>query len=142
MQLSLVPPTAAEFRDLYQQTGWRDVSLETCEAALAGTWLACTARDENGAVVGMGRLISDGVLHAFVTEMLVAESARGGGVGAQIIRMLVDAARERGVDDIQLFAARGRVAFYERNGFRRRPDDAPGMDVADGDEGAAPIDAV
>lgn len=34
------------------------------------------------------------------------------------------------------------AAFCERNGFRRRPDDAPGMEVTDGDEGAAPTAGV
>ena len=130
MELSLVAPTAAEFKALYDETGWADLPVERFESALAGTWIVCTARDADGVLRGMGRLISDGALHAFVTEMLVAEGVRGSGLGARILDALVAAARERGVDDIQLFAARGRAPFYERNGFRRRPDDAPGMELA------------
>lgn len=131
MDLSLTPPTAAQFKALYDQTGWADRPLEAFERALAGSWLVCAARDEAGDVVGMGRLLGDGALHAFVTELIVREDARGAGIGARILDTLVAAARERGVDDVQLFAARGRAAFYERHGFERRPHDGPGMDLAD-----------
>ncbi|RAZ30512.1 GNAT family N-acetyltransferase [Microbacterium sp. SMR1] len=129
---SLTPPTAAEFAALYAETGWAEWSPEAFERALAGSWVVCSARDDDGRLVGIGRLISDGALHAFVTEMIVAESARGGGIGSEILRMLVDESRRRGVDDIQLFAARGRAAFYERHGFVPRPADGPGMDVVAG----------
>lgn len=130
MELSLVPPSAEEFKHLYDETGWGDFPLDTFASALAGSWIVCAARDSDGAVIGMGRLISDGALHAFVTEMLVSRSARGAGIGSRILRMLVDAASERGVDDVQLFAAHDRAEFYERHGFRRRPSTAPGMDLS------------
>ena len=77
----------------------------------------------------MGRLISDGALHAFVTELIVDEGARNAGVGARILARLVAESRARGVEDVQLFAADGRTAFYERNGFTARPASGPGMDV-------------
>ncbi|MFV9424700.1 MULTISPECIES: GNAT family N-acetyltransferase [Microbacterium] len=130
MHISLDPPTAAEFAALYAETGWGSWPPETFERALSGTWAICTARDDDGVLVGMGRLISDGALHAFVTEMIVAERARGAGIGAAIVRCLVDEAHRRGVHDVQLFAAHGRAEFYERNGFVRRPADGPGMDLA------------
>ena len=129
MRLSFTPPSPAEFKSLYDETGWADHSVETFASALAGSWIVCTARDDDGTVLGMGRLIGDGALHAFVTEMLVTESSRGRGTGAAILNALVARARERGVDDIQLFAARDRERFYERHGFAARPADAPGMDV-------------
>ncbi|WP_181439433.1 GNAT family N-acetyltransferase [Curtobacterium sp. MCBD17_032] len=107
-----------------------DWTLDRFERALSGSWIVCTVRDDAGRLVGMGRLISDGALHAFVTEMIVTEEARGGGIGGQVLARLVDEARRRGVDDVQLFAARGRAEFYERHGFERRAESGPGMDVA------------
>ncbi len=131
MRYSFEPPTTTEFATLYAETGWGEWPPDTLERALAGSWVVCAARDDNGALVGMGRLISDGALHAFVTEMIVARAARGAGVGAEILRRLVAEAHRRGVRDVQLFAARGRAGFYERNGFVRRPPEGPGMDLAD-----------
>jgi len=131
---SLTPPTAAEFATLYAETGWGEWPAETFERALAGSWVVCVARDDDERLIGIGRLISDGALHAFVTEMIVSERARGRGTGAEIVRRLVEEAHRRGVRDVQLFAARGRTAFYERNGFVRRPEDAPGMQFVDAPE--------
>lgn len=130
VHLTMTPPTADEFAALYASTGWGERSAQELAAALAGSWVVCCARDDAGALVGMGRLISDGVLHAFVTELIVAAEARGGGTGALILDALVQESRRRGVEDVQLFAARGRTAFYERNGFTPRPADGPGMDLA------------
>lgn len=127
MDFSFSPPTASEFKALYDETGWADWDVERFARALAGSWVVCAVRDEGGSLVGVGRLISDGALHAFVTEMIVAESERGSGIGAGILSRLVAEARRQGVDDVQLFAARGRAEFYEMHGFERRPDDAPGM---------------
>jgi len=129
MEYSFAAPTAAEFRALYLATGWGTPALETCERALAGSWAVCVARDSSGELAGVGRLISDGALHAYVNEMIVREDARGAGVGAQILRRLVDAAERAGVVQVQLFAATGRADFYARHGFVPRPTDAPGMDL-------------
>lgn len=130
MQYAFETPSASEFASLYAETGWGEVRMDTVERALAGSWIVCVARDDDGGLVGMGRLISDGALHAFVTEMIVTQRVRGAGVGAGILHRLVGEAHRRGVDDVQLFAARGRAAFYERNGFVARPADGPGMDLA------------
>lgn len=129
MQYSFTPPTAAEFQALYDETGWGAWDLERFDRALAGSWVVCSARDEADRLVGIGRLISDGALHAFVTEMIVSEGVRGRGVGGEVLARLVGEARRRGVEDVQLFAARGRASFYEQHGFVRRHEDGPGMDL-------------
>lgn len=118
-----------EFKALYDETGWADWALDHFERALSGSWVVCTVRDDAGRLLAMGRLISDGAFHAFVTEMIVTEQARGTGIGGEVLAHLVNEARRRGVDDVQLFAARGRAEFYERHGFERRPESGPGMDV-------------
>lgn len=129
MEYSFAPPTAAEFQALYDETGWGAWDLERFDRALAGSWVVCSARDEAGRLVGIGRLISDGALHAFVTEMIVSEAVRGRGVGGDVLARLVDESRRRGVEDVQLCAARGRASFYEQRGFARRHEDGPGMDL-------------
>jgi GNAT superfamily N-acetyltransferase len=121
-------PRPEEFKALYDGTGWGENSLDVFERALHGSWLVASARQRD-TLIGMGRVISDGVLHAFVTEMIVHESMRGLGVGAELLRRIVERTVERGITDIQLFAAAGRQRFYERNGFVARPGNAPGMQL-------------
>lgn len=120
-------PDCVEFAELYSTTGWGSPSGADVDRALAGSWLVAVARDGDGRAVGMARVISDGVLHAFVTEVVVHPERRGEGIGAMLVRLLVRECTERGVRDVQLFAATGRRAFYERLGFAARPADAPGM---------------
>ena len=128
MYVTLQPPTAAEFKALYDQTGWANWTTEQLQKALDASWIVASARDAEGALVGVARVISDGIVHAFVADLIVDERSRGEGVGAAVLDRLVTESTDRGVTQIKLFAASGRAPFYERNQFRRRPDDAPGMD--------------
>ena len=120
-----------DFKRLYDSTGWKqeEINVESCERAIAGSWLIATA-ESDGATVGMCRVISDGVLHAFITEMIVEPEWRAQGVGAELLEFTIAAIRERDIKDIQLFAAEGRADFYLRNGFAVRPPTAPGMQWA------------
>lgn len=78
-------------------------------------------------MVGFGRIVTDGVLHAMIYDMIVDPAFQGQGVGTKILCMLVRWCNEAHIRDIQLFCARGKRAFYEKNGFVSRSDDAPGM---------------
>ncbi len=71
------------------------------------------AFDENGVVVGVGRIhpAPDG---RQVRYMAVAEAWRGKGVGAQILRALEETATGK----IFLNARERAVPFYERHGYR------------------------
>jgi len=124
---ALAAPDPVEFAELYATTGWGSLDHVDLGRVLAGSWLVAVARDGDGRAVGMARVISDGALHAFVTEVVVRPERRGEGIGATLVRMLARECTERGVRDVQLFAAVGRRTFYERLGFAVRPSDAPGM---------------
>ena len=71
----------------------------------------------DGQVVGTGRLIvrDDGT--ASIGRMAVAESTRGAGVGAAVLRCLEDRAVELGLTGVELHAQRQAVGFYERAGY-------------------------
>jgi hypothetical protein len=56
-------------------------------------------------------------------------SGWGPGIGGEILRRRLAESRRRGAADVQLFAARRRAGFSQRNGFTRRPEDTPGMDA-------------
>ncbi|HEY0215354.1 MAG TPA: GNAT family N-acetyltransferase [Cellulomonas sp.] len=124
---ALDAPHPLEMKALHDATGWGSFDEAVHARALAGTWRTATARSADGSLVGMGRLISDGAMHAFVTEMIVREDVRGHGIGSELLRRLVAEATAHGITDVQLFAAAGRRQLYERHGFEARPDDAPGM---------------
>jgi predicted GNAT family N-acyltransferase len=66
-----------------------------------------------GPALGTGRLLSDG----HIGRMAVAREARGLGVGAALLRALMDAARVRGHREVELDAQVHARPFYERFGF-------------------------
>jgi GNAT superfamily N-acetyltransferase len=122
-------PASDPFWELFQTTGWNEkyqLSPENLVQALRSSWYVVSAYNE-GRLVGFGRLVSDGVLHAMIYELIVLPVYQGQGIGGKILELLVEKCREAGVRDIQLFCARGKREFYEKRGFIARPDDAPGM---------------
>ena len=122
------PPDPAAFKALYDSTGWGPAERPVAfyADALAGSWRTCSAYDGD-TLVGFGRVISDGRLHAFITEMIVHPVHQQRGIGAAILRELIAACQAAGITDIQLFCAEGKEAFYRKGGFVPRPATRPGM---------------
>jgi GNAT superfamily N-acetyltransferase len=122
-------PDKDQFWKLYESTGWNEnyhLSPDDLMRALCSSWAMVSAFDGEQ-LVGFGRLVSDGVLHAMIYELIVRPEYQGQGIGGEILKRLMEKCREAGVRDIQLFCARGKREFYEKRGFRARPEDAPGM---------------
>jgi len=67
----------------------------------------------DGSVVGTGRLLPDG----HIGRMAVTREARGQGVGTALLLALMQAARERGHQEVELFSQTHAQRFYERFGF-------------------------
>ena len=68
---------------------------------------------EDGAAVATGRLLPDG----HIGRMAVLKAWRGRGIGGDILRKLVEKARERGDREVMLSAQVHAVAFYRAHGF-------------------------
>ena len=121
-------PKPEAFKALYDTTAWgptaRDASFY--EAALSGSWCSRSAYLD-GHLVGFARAISDGHLHAFITEMIIRPEYQRLGLGSTLLSAVLAACHDAGITDIQLFCAEGKARFYERHGFVSRPKNAPGM---------------
>jgi ribosomal protein S18 acetylase RimI-like enzyme len=122
-------PDKNEYFSLFVTTGWNDeykASPDELEQVNKNSWLVISAYDGNK-LVGFGRVVTDFVLHAMIFDMIVLPEYQGKGIGTMIIKKMVSRCKEQGIRDIQLFCAKGKRAFYERNGFEIRAEDAPGM---------------
>ncbi|MFH1141387.1 MAG: GNAT family N-acetyltransferase [Chloroflexota bacterium] len=126
-----VLPGKEQYASLFATTGWNDehhLDADRLYEAISHSWYTVSAYDD-ARLVGFGRAISDGVLHALIVDLIVAPEYQGMGIGGHILRELVRKCRSKGIRDIQLFCARGKVGFYEKQGFTARPLDAPGMEL-------------
>jgi len=123
------PPPGDQFWELFQTTGWNEnyqLTQEELMQALCSSWYLLSVYDGEQ-LVGFGRLVSDGVLHAMLYELIVLPEYQGQGIGEKILERLIERCQKAGVRDIQLLCARGKREFYEKRGFAARPDEAPGM---------------
>jgi ribosomal protein S18 acetylase RimI-like enzyme len=84
------------------------------------------ARDDSGRIVGSLTLavfaIPTGV-RAWIEDVVVAEEARGGGVGSALTREAIEAARRSGARSVELTSRPAREAanrLYRRLGFTER----------------------
>lgn len=71
------------------------------------------AEDTDGGAIGTARLMPSGQ----IGRMAVLQSWRGRGIGARLLKLAVDAARDANYPTIFLHAQSHAVGFYERAGF-------------------------
>ncbi|MGZ5095940.1 MAG: GNAT family N-acetyltransferase [Burkholderiales bacterium] len=71
------------------------------------------ATDADGTPIGTGRLKRDGQ----IGRMAVMREWRGRGVGASILRTLLEIARKDGCNSVRLHAQTHAISFYARAGF-------------------------
>ncbi|MCP4725430.1 MAG: GNAT family N-acetyltransferase [bacterium] len=114
---------------LFETTGWNEeyqLDIDELFEAISTSWFMVSAYD-NGTLVGFGRMICDGIMHALILDMIVYPSYKYSGIGRTILNELVEKCKKHHIRDIQLFCAKGAIDFYKKHGFVERPDDAPGM---------------
>lgn len=83
---------------------------------------------ETDQLIGLGRILSDGVVHALLLDLIVLPEYQNQGIGTKILDNLVTKCQKHRIRDIQLFCAHNKLDFYTKRGFRARPDSAPGME--------------
>ena len=123
-------PTKEEYFSLFNTTGWNEeycLNAEELYISLSNTYYSVCVYRMNK-LIGFGRVVSDGILHAMIYEMIVHPNEQGKGIGANILVMLLEKCFEDNIRDLQLFCAKGKRGFYEKYGFIARPDNGPGMD--------------
>lgn len=122
-----------EYLTLREKVGWKKLTDKQATQALANCLYKVKAVDEDGQVVGMGRVVGDGAVVCYIQDLIVIPKVQKLGIGSMIIQKLkayVEAVREEGSTMMLcLMCAKGREPFYEKHGFIQRPTDTlgPGM---------------
>ena len=123
-------PDCDQYFSLFESTGWNNkylLSKEEIYSTLSKSFFNVSVY-HLGKLVGFGRVISDGILHAMIYEMIIYPEYQGKGIGKEILNLLVKRCQASNIRDIQLFCAKGKRKFYQKFGFVSRPDDGPGME--------------
>jgi len=72
---------------------------------------------DDGKMVGVGRVLADGIDCAYICDVAVHPSRQGSGIGRAIVQKLIDPSS--GHRKIILYANPGKENFYYKLGFRR-----------------------
>lgn len=122
------PLTIAEYQQLRSTTDWLPVPDTDLSQALAGDLFSVCVYDD-GTLVGMGRVIGDGVIYFYVQDIIVTPEYQNSGIGTTIMNAIEDFLKRHAGPHafIGLMAAKGVSAYYKKFGYRVRPDEGPGM---------------
>ena len=116
--------TADDVNAAYAWAEWparEESRLEAIEAAC--TWLA--ARDRDGQLVGVARLLDDGGLHASLWDVIVRPDHRRRGVGTALTRAALDRCADRRL--VALVSTPAAVPFFAAMGIAREPHRPPAI---------------
>lgn len=112
-----------EYCKLRESVGWINFSRIQTEKSLQNS-LYTVAAEEDNQVVGMGRLIGDGMYYMIV-DIVVQPAYQQMGIGSKILNMIIEyvdsATPGGGRSSIQLIAEKGKETFYESRGFKIIP---------------------
>lgn len=125
--------TPEEYMELRKIVGWVQFPLEEAKACIDNAYVVLCVRDDDKAI-GVVRLLWDGGYIAFLSDVIVIPEYQGQGIG----RKLVEACLQKLKNDLKpgykvkitLNSAKGKEPFYEKFGFKERPneDSGAGMD--------------
>lgn len=109
-------------KKLYQDAGWWEENDETADG---WAWIDTLVRQSfcfvgafsGSELIGMGRVVSDGVSDAYIQDVVVLKKFRGRGIGAAIIQKIIGFLKTSRIGWIGLIAEPGTQQFYQRLGF-------------------------
>ena len=120
------------YLNLRKAVNWKVLNTKQAETALNNSIYKVCAYDGD-TPVGMGRIVGDGAVIAYIQDLVVIPEYQKQGVGRMIIEKLIAYVKENNPEGNEimlcLMCAKGREEFYKRFGFLARPTDmlGPGM---------------
>lgn len=124
-------PNDEDYWKLFLTTGWNEeynFSIEELSHSIQNSWFTTSIYHQDN-LIGFGRILSDGIHHALIIDLIIHPDYQNMGLGSKLLDRLVTKCKLHNIRDIQLFAAKNKYAFYEKFGFKTRPADAPGMQL-------------
>lgn len=103
--------------DLRKAVGW-DPLTEDYPAALQGYWATVGSFDTSNALLAWCAILSDGVRHAVLLDVIVHPSQQRQGVGKALVGKAIEHIREYQIPIIHVDFEPETTAFYESCGFR------------------------
>lgn len=122
--------TIEEFLEVIESVGFKTYSKDQVEKALNNTMYMVKAI-VNGKIAGIGRVVGDYSIVCCLSDICVKPEYQGKGIGLKIVtklkEMIEDGVKEGEKIQIELTPTAGNEAFYQKAGFKYKPDKITGM---------------
>ena len=119
-----------EFLEMVESVGWNTYSEEQVVRALENTMYMVKATLD-GKLVGIGRVVGDYSIVSMLTDVCVKPEFQGKGIGAKIVnelKHLIEVNIKDGEKmQIELTPTAGNESFYQKLGFKYKPEKITGM---------------
>ena len=121
--------TPEEYMELRRRVGWMEFPLEEARNCVENAYMVLCVRDDEEAV-GVVRLLWDGGYVAFLSDVIVDPRYQGKGIGRTLVESCISKLKKDMKPGykvkITLNSAKGKEPFYEKLGFKVRPNDDAG----------------
>ena len=122
--------TTDEFLEVVESIGWKTYSKEQVKKALNNTMYMVKATVDDK-LAGIGRVVGDNSIVCILTDICVKPEFQGQGIGLKITLELKKLIEQNVADgekmQIELTPTAGNEGFYEKAGFKYKPDKITGM---------------
>jgi GNAT superfamily N-acetyltransferase len=116
---------------LRESVGWATFPPEVAERSLAATPF-CVCAFLGDELIGMGRILGDGVISFYIGNVMVRPDYQRTGIGREIMERIAAYLDEHAAPGAiaSLLSIKGRESFYTRFGFEPRPDEHHGSGMS------------
>ena len=112
--------TPADFARLYSAAGWVTLENDQIEAVIKNSQVTFTVYEDDK-VIGMARLLGDGVLTFFLKDFVILPEYRGRGIGQAVLEHIEEYVMAQLKDGwlgvVELICEPGAEGFYEKNWY-------------------------
>jgi len=111
-------PTEDDIFSFYEEMGWNGflkLSSVKLLSAMRQSYFSVYVYDE-GKLIAAGRVVSDGIISAYICGLGVLPNYRRQGIGTEIMRRLTAHCTERNLH-VQFFCEDDLIPYYNKMGF-------------------------
>ena len=111
--------SASEINLLYNTVGWPQFLDEQLELSFKYTWNWLSCRSSDGQLVGFSRILSDGMMHAYVCSMVVHSEFQNSGIGTLMMYKIMELCSDNNMKPVLKVKAEEKIIhFYNKFGFK------------------------
>ena len=118
-------PTPKEYNELRRLAQWPTFSETIVKEALANSLFGVVIHDEQGQILGMGRVLGDNAIYLHVQDVIVRPACQKMGIGKLLMHELLGYVKKVAGQNtnVGLMSSKGRENFYKSFGFIERPNE-------------------